>query len=291
VRPFNVFHTSGVTSCIRGGATPCLKDEIMKQRRIVMRGTLALVASFAVAACDDSTGLDSFEDGLLLDMAIVAADATMEDLGTWSMPFGFAGPSLVEGRGGPGRPGGRHGVGGPLSGTRIKTFYDAVGVEQDSYDELTTASVHHETEVSGDVERDKWSATIYRLRDMTITGMEGEEAHRTRNGSGEEEITRSRNLDEDGTVRTSHMSGSFTYADVVVPAPGSATRYPISGTVTRSMTGSVVNGPNGDETRSAEITITFDGDETATIVVNGEEREIDLTTREGRSPLRKRGRG
>ena len=85
------------------------------------------------------------------------------------------------------------------------------------------------------------------------------------------------------------MSGTFTYSDVVVPVPGSETRYPISGTITRSMTGSVVNGPDGDETRTVNITITFDGDETATIVVNGEEREIDLTTREGRSPLRRRG--
>ena len=263
----------------------------MKQRRIVVRGALALVASFAVAACDDSTGLDSFEDGLLLDMAIVAADATLEDLGTWGMPFGFAGASLVEGPGGPGRPGGQHGVGGPLSGTRVRTFYDAAGDEQESYDEMTTASVHHETEVSGDVARDDWSATIYRLRDMIISDMEGEETHRTRNGTGEEEITRSRNIDDDGTVRTSQMSGTFTYIDVVVPVPGSETRYPISGTITRSMTGFVVKGPNGDETRSAEITIIFDGDETATIIVNGEEREIDLTTREGRSPLRKRRGG
>jgi hypothetical protein len=269
------------------GVSQGVKDEIMKQGRIVVRGTLAVVASFAVAACDDSTGLDLLDDGLLLDMAIVAADATMEDLGTWGMPFGFAGPNSAKKAGGPGRPGGRHGVGGPLSGTRAKTFYDAAGVEQDSYDELLTASVRHETEVSGDVERDNWSATIYRLRDMTVSGMEGTETHRTRNGTGEEKITRNRNVDDDGTVRTSQMSGTFTYTDVVVPVPGSETRYPISGTVTRSMTGSVVNGPNGDKTRSAEVTITFNGDATATIIVNGEEREIDLTTRKGRLPLRK----
>ena len=88
-----------------------------------------LAPCFAVAACDDSTGLDSLDDGLLLDMAIAAADATMEDLGTWVLPFGFAGPSLVQGAGGPGRPGGRHGVGGPLSGTRTQTFYDAAGTD------------------------------------------------------------------------------------------------------------------------------------------------------------------
>ena len=261
----------------------------MRQRRIVVQGTLALAAGLAVAACEDSTGLDSLDDGLLLDMAIAAADATLEDVGTWAMPFAFYEPGRVDAAGGPGRLGDRHGIGEALSGTRTQTFYDAVGVEQESYDEESTASIHFESEVSGDVARDDWTATIYRLRDMTISGMAGEETHRTWNGTGEEDITRSRNVEEDGTVRTAEMSGTFTYSDVVVPVPGSETRYPISGTITRSVNGSVVNGPNGDETRVANITITFDGDETAIIVVNGEEREIDLTTREGRGPLRKRG--
>ena len=263
----------------------------MRRRRTVLRSTLALAAGLAVAACGDSTGLDSLDDGLLLDMAIVAADATLEDLGTWGLPFGFHGARSVGAAAVPGQPGGRHGVGRPLAGTRSRTFYDANGVEQESYDAETTASIHFESEVSGDVERDNWSATIYRLRDMTISGMAGEETHRTWNGTGEEDISRSRTVDDDGTVRTSHMSGSFTYSDVVVPVPGSDPRYPVSGTITRSMTASIVNGPNGDETRVAEITITFDGDETATIVVNGEEREIDLTTREGRSPFGRRGGG
>ena len=90
----------------------------MRQRRIVVRGTLALAAGLAVSACEDPTGLDSVEDGLLLDMAIVAADATLEDLGRWGLAFGPL-----------------------LSGTRTRTFYNAAGVEQESYDELTTASI------------------------------------------------------------------------------------------------------------------------------------------------------
>ena len=64
----------------------------MRQRRIVVQGTLALAAGLAVAACEDSTGLDSLDDGLLLDMAIAAADATLEDVGTWAMPFAFYEP-------------------------------------------------------------------------------------------------------------------------------------------------------------------------------------------------------
>jgi hypothetical protein len=36
------------------------------------------------------------------------------------------------------------------------------------------------------------------------------------------------------------------------------------------------------------MTITFDGDSTANMVVNGEELEIDLTTRKGKNPLRRK---
>ena len=77
----------------------------MRQRRIVVRGTLALAAGLAVAACEDSAGLDSLDDGLLLDMALVSADATLEDLGTWGLAFGFHGPGRVDAAGVPGQPG------------------------------------------------------------------------------------------------------------------------------------------------------------------------------------------
>ncbi len=262
---------------------------IMRKGWTGLRGTLAMAAGLTATACGDSTGLDVIDDGLVLDMAIVAADAALEDVGTWGQSFGFRAGHSRGRTGGRGLPGGRHEIGDELSGTHSETFYDANGVEQEAYDELTTASIHYESEVSGDVARDNWSANIYRLRDMTVTGLEGEETHRTRNGTGEEDITRSRTVEEDGSVRSSHMVGSFTYTNVVVPAPGSETRYPISGTITRTMSATIVNGPNGDETRAAVITITFDGDETANIVVNGEEMEIDLTTREGRFPLGRRG--
>jgi hypothetical protein len=47
-------------------------------------------------------------------------------------------------------------------------------------------------------------------------------------------------------------------------------------------------GPNGTETRTVDIVITFNGTQFATAVVNGVEMEIDLATRAGRNPIRPR---
>ncbi len=267
---------------------------MITQRTSLMRSAVAFAAALAIGACSDTTGPEALDDALLLEAAMVAADATLEDINTWAQPFAFGGgPQGVPGFGrqhaAPGRPGGHHAIGGEFSGTREVTFYDADGNEQDRFDALTTDVVHFVTEINGEVSRDTWSASISRTRDMTVSGMAGEETHRTFNGSGSEDVSRSGTV---GDVSRSHeMSGSFTYSDVVVPIPGSDPRYPVSGTITRSMN---VTHTSGDETRtrSVEITITFDGDETATIIVNGEEMEIDLTTREGRNPIRdRRNRG
>ena len=253
------------------------------RRPAKVMGVLAVTA--LASACADSSGPDSFDDEFLLDMAVIAADATLEDFGIWSLAFAFQPRSAPDMAGGsiPGHPGGRHGPGHPLSGTRSAKFFDADGNEQTEYDSLTTERIEHESDVSGEVGREGWTAQIARTRNITVTGLSGEETHRTRNGDGTEEVTKSRHTDE-GT-RAYHMTGEFTYNDVVVPIPGSDPRYPISGTVTRKVNATKTNGDE-TKTRSADITITFDGDETATIVVNGKEREIDLTAKRGRHPLK-----
>jgi hypothetical protein len=241
-----------------------------------------LAAAVLVGACDDTAGLDSIDDAVVRDMAIVAADATLEEVNTMGQPFGFRGGGLgFEG----GRPGGHRGLGADGSGTTEETFYDADGNIQDAYDELTTDRIDVVTVVNGEVAREDWSAVINREREMTITGLAGEEAVRTLNGTGTSEVSRSRHTD-DGD-RTYEMSGASTHSDVVVPIPGSDPRYPLSGTITRSMT-STRTSADGTETRSMEMTITFDGDETAVAVVNGETVEIDLSAREGRRPFRGR---
>jgi len=85
------------------------------------------------------------------------------------------------------------------------------------------------------------------------------------------------------------MSGTFAYHSVVVPIPGSDPRFPVSGTITRSMTATRTTS-DGTVTRSVEIVITFDGTSIAQAIINGEPMEIDLSAREGRNPLRRRQR-
>lgn len=260
-----------------------------------VRLILAAAALAAIPACDDATGPGDTEEPLVLaDLAAVAADAVVEDVSLMGQPFAFgagtapwtAGPGGPGGgHPGPGEPGGHHGIGGDRSGTRVLTFFDAAGNEQDAYDPLTTASIHTVVEMAGQIERPRWSGTMERTRDLTITGLEGEETTRTFNGFGEEAMSRVRSVG-DGTARTYEMTGSFTKTDVVVPVPGSGDRWPLSGTVHRVMSVTVTGGPNGDFTREMEVTITFDGDETANAVINGEPFEIDLSARPGGDCIR-----
>lgn len=255
----------------------------------IPHGVGTLAAALAVAACGDPTGPDELDEALLEDMAVVAADATLEDVSAWSLPFAFDGVATSAATDGyaPGRPGGRHGFGHALSGTREVTFYDADGNEQEGYDRLETASIHLLVDVEGEVSRQRWTASVSRTKDVWVTGLAGEETHRTFNGTGEEHVSGTLEL-LDGEVRSHVMDGTFTYTDVVVPVPGTEPGYPISGTIAREMTATITT-PRGERTRSLVMTIAFDGDDTATITVNGETFEVDLTAGRDRHPLRPRG--
>jgi len=256
-------------------------------RNLLLPG-MAAVTLATLGGCSDTAG-PSLDDALLRNAALVAADAAVEDVTLATTPLGFGLQGVSAQDRGPdgswGPLGGGRGIGGSFSGTRDVTFYDADGNPQTAYDSLTTASIHFVLEVSGDASRDNWSASIDRTRDMTISGLEGHETTRTFDGSGNETVSRSR-TDSTGTESTFDMTGSFTIENLVVPTPGSDPRWPLSGTITRNMSVTVVNGPNGDQTRSVTAVITFDGTSTATAVINGETMQIDLTTRPGRNPIR-----
>ena len=230
---------------------------------------LAMLGAVALGACaDESPTAPSslLEEALNMNAAIVAADATLEDITLARSAFAFGGRmggGFGMGAGPSGRPGGQMGVGGSLSGTRTATFYDANGVEQAAYDSLTTASVHYTLEIAGDVNRGIWTGSVSRSRDMTVTGLLGSETTRTHNGFGSETVSRSATLD-DGVQATFDMEGTFTQSDLMVPIPGAEPRYPLSGTITRTM---------------------------KVAVVNGETYEIDLDARPNERPVRKRNCG
>ena len=86
------------------------------------------------------------------------------------------------------------------------------------------------------------------------------------------------------------MDGSAVYTDVVVPIPGTEPRYPLSGTIERTMVATRTTA-EGTETREVSILITFDGSQYASAVVNGEEIEIDLGAEDRRRPFRRKRGG
>ncbi len=244
----------------------------MNQR---MKSGALTLGLFALAACSDTVGPDSFEDSLTLDVAMIAADAAIDELGDLGLLFGagaFLAPSEASTR----------------SRTHTATFFDADGNEQDARDPITTASIHLVIESEHEFTRDSWSATGTRSRDLWITGLAGVETSRIVNGTGSSIVTRSQHTDESG-ARTHDMSSTSVIENVVHPAPRTDDAWPLSGTITRDVTINVTNGPNGDVTRSRTVVITFDGTKLATMTIDGESFEIDLSTRSGDRPFRRRG--
>jgi len=225
-----------------------------------------VVGLLALAACDDSpTDTNALDQSINYDVAMVSADATIEDV--QALRDAQHGGFFMVGR----------------SGTRTVTFYDAAGVEQEAYDEMTTEKIHMVMEMTRELERENWSASVTRNRDMTVTGLEGDETTRTVNGSGSEAMTRSRHSDEGG-LRSYEMNGTRTIDNVVheVPRDGA---YPLSGTITRSMTVTITT-EDGTRTKSREVIITFNGTQYPEMTVDGELFEVDLEARNGERPFR-----
>jgi hypothetical protein len=175
---------------------------------------------------------------------------------------------------------------------RTVTFFSASGDEQDAFDRLTTASIRLVLSIEGEVSREGFFASVERHRDTRVTGLLGEEETRTWNGEGDSSWERVR-VNDDGE-RSYEAEASLVIDDVVRAVDRSAHPWPLSGTITRTVEITITNGPNGDETRTRTVVITFDGTQFATLTIDGEPaNDVDLATREGRNPLRRHqpGRG
>jgi hypothetical protein len=239
--------------------------------RPILRTGGALLALSVLAACsDESSGPAEADFDFSADMALVVADAVAEDLAVMSFS----------------PPGGPIATEAEFSRTRSRTYLDGDGAEMDRYDPLLTAAIRTVTETEGSATRRDIEITIARVRDMTVSGLEGEETERTWNGTGSDDRSRVRASDDDG-VRSYILSGSTTTTNVVRAVDRETHPWPLSGTISRSISVEITNGPNGDETRSVVATLTFDGTQYAELVVNGEVFEVDLAER-GRRGLRRR---
>ncbi len=239
------------------------------------------VLALGVAACEDgTTDTNAFDDaGLLADAALVAADGMFQDLAHMQSPTTWTGQGSAPEAAG-------IEIQGSRSFSKTVTFFDGDGFEQDRYDPETTASMHVVAHLTREVTHTFWSAEIERHRDMTVTGLEFTETERTWNGTSSGEIEKSRHP-EGGVVRTYDMTSAAVITAVVRGVPRADNPYPKSGTITRTI--HAVRTIDGvEEVRDVVVTITFDGDNTATMTVDGESWEIDLNDRNVR---RRFGRG
>jgi hypothetical protein len=242
----------------------------------------AAVVAGGVAACGDGTGprdLTSLEANL----ALVAVEQAAQDV------------ELMRG------PGGPWGLGLPaMPGrfecntvelvnwtiTRTCAFYDADGNEQEAYDPETTASATLHIEVSGGMERDQMSATMERVRDLTVAGLAGAETAITWNGTGTTEMSRVRTAWSGEQVEMA-LSAEESITDVVIPVPRTETGWPLGGTITQHVVVTFTGGRRDGTTRERDVTITFDGTQFATVTVNGETFTVDLALRRHREGMRR----
>lgn len=176
--------------------------------------------------------------------------------------------------------------------THEVTFLDASGATQDAFDETTTDQVIFHMSISGtgmpplgrpgrgfhddrpDVQ--PLESTVERERWLTASGLAGDNDVVTWNGTGESTAVHSFLLD--GVEWTRAVSTQSTVTDVVIPYPRVEDAWPLSGSITEHLTHTGA-GPNGDVSQEIEAVITFDGTQFATVTVNGETFQIDLSER------------
>jgi hypothetical protein len=234
--------------------------------------TFAAVLALGVAACEGgTTDPKAFDDtALRADAALVAADGMFQDLALMQGPTTWAGMGFAP-----------EAVGIEIQGSRSfsKTvdFFDAAGNEQSGYDPETTASMHIVAHLTREVAHTFWSADIERHRDMTLTGLEGQETERSWNGTSNGEVERSRHL-EDGAVRSYDMTTSAVITEVVRGVPRAENPYPKSGSITRTIH-AVITIDGAVEVRDFVATITFNGTQFVKMIIDGVEYDVDLAER------------
>ncbi len=252
-----------------------------------------LTCAVILGACSkDATGPDAQTPLLTADLAVVAADAAGEDVDIMREPVFFPSlaPSFAPGNGdfNPANctynSTSQRVVCAPFTRdnslvvNRSYMFFDAVNAVQQAYDALLTAKANVQTRVQGDKTRERWSATIDRSRDMTVTGLLGDETQRTWNGTGTSNATRSRHT-ENGD-RSYEISCALTVTNVVVPVPRGADRFPISGSITRTCTITFRGGVRDGQTVQRTAVVTFNGTQTATLTIGDKTFDIDLKSRQ-----------
>jgi hypothetical protein len=153
-----------------------------------------------------------------------------------------------------------------LSITRSSQFKDANGAVQSAFDSLTTNVINTKIEVSGTItRRDGDVSTVQHSSDRTVSGLAQGSIQRTVNGtsSGLETTT---GTDTTGSFTAVRTAGD-TIQTVVIPVTDGKPSFPVSGSVIRSMKVVVTYTGSAATTSTRREVITYDGTDTAKIVI------------------------
>ena len=168
---------------------------------------------------------------------------------------------------------------GGLTLNRDYAFFDATPTAQSAYSASTTASANFHVNVAGVHVATAGADTVNRDRSLTVSGLAGAETSRTWNGTG----TRSDGgfRQEADVKRNYHTTDAVTVSNVVVNLPRSSNPWPMSGSITRQISGTA-SVSKAEVSKSfavsRTVTITFNGTQYATVTVGSDTYTLDLST-------------
>jgi len=266
--------------------------------RSTLRAATALTVTLALAACGDAAPTESAVSASVaaattLDVATVAGDAATEDVETFKVNRGAFGLAQLADFERFGRWEGCPFVAGrfvcvpksrgPFSSTRSYAYADLAGAAQTAYSATTTASANFKWTLVGTITKRRWSGTMTRDRDVTISGLLGANTLITINGTGSAERQRTKFAKEDAeganaVERDYDMAGSTLVKDVVTAAVRLPDTWPVSGTITRNHSVTRTDAVNGTKTTTRTSVVTFNGTQFVPLTVNGTPFTLDLAT-------------
>ena len=233
---------------------------------------LAVLALGGVAACTDAVAPELADLQVAEDLALSAGDAAAVDVAELvaaELFGGFAGAPALDGP--------SH----DLAVTRSRTCYDAQGNVQSQCDRLTTDSMRIHVTLDGTRQTEHFTARVHRTRDLTISGLLGEETSRTHNGVGTAKDTIT--MQREGFTRTVRESSVDSIVNVVFNLPHATNPWPVSGQIIRNVNAVItITGPR-EETRTItkRVVVTFppDAQGNVSIQIGNTTCTLNLVTR------------
>jgi hypothetical protein len=145
--------------------------------------------------------------------------------------------------------------------------------------------MNFQTALSGTITREGRTAWLNTIRTMTVSGLAGSETQRSWSGVGTR--SDSAHVTNDGVARRTRLRSVDRISSVVYALPRSANPFPKSGSITHDITmSSTADNGSSSNTRTAtrHVVVTFNGTQTASVMVGTTACTLDLVTRKTTCP-------